>query len=243
MNMKKLLALMLALVMVFSLAACAKDSDDDDKDEKETTEESTKPEAETKDDDGEKEDAPAAENSADDYIAAFEKLIKTPTTKNYAKLAGGSLASDELYAYMLDYLAFQGMAESDYDAQLDEMYVDGSLDADTLRAMDETEIADAQDSLDTVIGEFKQMVDDIDSITDEDIQGIVADGEYTEEEITKLLADLRDSLEDLIDKLDGAEITEGFFITATIDGEAYDGYALFVGDEWFSDDLFYMSAY
>ena len=92
--MKKLLALLLALAMVFSLAACAsRKDDDDDDDEDEKTEESAKP---TEDEDDEDEDV-VVETKFDYkvFLQAMDDFIEAPTMRKLCYFEGGTLAGDE----------------------------------------------------------------------------------------------------------------------------------------------------
>lgn len=70
--MKKLLALLLALVMVLSLfAACGSSVDDDEDDKKESTSEEKKEEEKEEEEEEEKEEEPAKKDDAEDAVAAY----------------------------------------------------------------------------------------------------------------------------------------------------------------------------
>ncbi len=236
MKLKKLLALLLALVMVFSLAACgSSDRDDEDKKEEEKTEESAKPE-DTGDKGDKKDDAPAAKLDYTLLVDAYEDVCSNPTLKGFATLAGGTLFYDEMYKRFLGQLEREGMTEDELFGQARVATVTDS----SAEALSADEIAAYQDKLAKLAAMAQDELDSINAMTEEDLQELADERGITLDEAKQLVADVIDSLTSLIDKLDGTKIDAAQRVTITLeseDGESISSDPCFFvcGDKWFTD--------
>ena len=102
--MKKLLAILLALTMVMSLAACGSDSKDEDKDDKKTE----AADSVDKEDNDEDNKADASRKALDDYIAVaceydedlYESVVPDEIWEYYAEM--NDMTKDEFIEYSYD---------------------------------------------------------------------------------------------------------------------------------------------
>ena len=247
--MKKLLALLLALVMVFSLAACAKDSGDDDKDEKEATEESAAPEKEDKEDkaetDEDKDSKPASKGDYNELVDVMNDFAKSPSLKAIAKISGGTLVGEELYDFMATYFGLVGLSDDDLVEMLSADMPDLSdqqVTGAAAEALTADEIADAQAQLEDYCDSLEEMIAEIeaemDGNSDADWQDAADQLGKTVDEVKAFYNDVLDALQGMFDKLDGAEITEGYRVAAEGRDDSEPICMYFVGSEWFTEGLF-----
>ena len=248
MNLKKFWALLLALVMVFSLAACASsDKDDADDDDDEKTEESAKPEdaSDKEDKDDEKDDAPASKLDYSVLVDEFEDFLSDPSLKGFSTLAGGSLAGDAMNDYLAASLDTMGMSEDDFISQTKDSLGNVKVADSTAEALSADEIADYQSDLEDAVAEYQSMIDDINAMTEEEWQELADQLSVSLDEAKQIGADMVDSLTALVDALDGVEIEDAQRVVITLENEEGETdeqeFYFFTADgKWFSDGLLSM---
>ena len=244
--MKKLIALLLALVMVLSLAACAKDDADDDDEKEEKTEQTAKPEKDDKEDkDDEKDDAPASKLDYSVLVDEFEDFLSDPSLKGFSTLAGGSLAGDAMNDYLAASLDTMGMSEDDFISQTKDSLGNVKVADSTAEALSADEIADYQSDLEDAVAEYQSMIDDINAMTEEEWQELADQLSVSLDEAKQIGADMVDSLTDLVDALDGVEIEDAQRVVITLENEEGETdeqeFYFFTADgKWFSDGLLSM---
>ena len=246
MKLKKLLALLLALAMVFSLAACAgKDADDDDDDDEKTEQTSKKDDEEDDEDDGKKDD----KGGKLDYTAlvdAFEDFTGSPSMKGFATLAGGDLAGDEMYSFLKAYMTLMGMTEEDFVEMAGGEYEGTKVTNSSAEPLTEEELADYQADLDGVAQGFRDMIEDVKGTTDEDWAEIAEQFGLSVEDAKAFGEDIVSALEDLIAATDGLQIEDAQHVTLSVEdaegnADDVDFYFFTANGKWFSDGLFEMS--
>ena len=246
MKLKKLLALLLALAMVFSLAACAgKDADDDDDDDEKTEQTSKKDDEEDDEDNGKKDD----KGGKLDYTAlvdAFEDFTGSPSMKGFATLAGGDLAGDAMYEFLQAYMALVGMSEDDFVDMAAADYENVSVTDSSAEPLTEDELAEYQAEADEVAAGFKSMIEDVTGTTDEEWEEIASQFGMSADEAKALGEDIVSALEDLIAATDGLQIEDAQHVTLSVEdaegnADDVDFYFFTANGKWFSDGLFEMS--
>ena len=224
---KRLLSLLLALVMMFSLAACGS-SGRDDADEKEET---------------------------PDYNAlvdALEDALQNPGLKSLGKALGGTLAGDAAADYMKVYGMTSGMDEDD----IAEAFLGSGRDVEVQDAetedLDEEEIAFYQDRVDELAGELRESIELCEGWSDAELvewatyqksgRAEADEKDVSVDEARKLRDDVVDAVQALLDAIDGAKIDAAQRVTITFedaDGETIEieGCFFLSDGKWFSDLL------
>lgn len=254
---KRLLSLLLALVMVFSLAACGSSDRDDADKEDEKAEESAKPEdTGDKEDKEDKEDTEDDKEEAPDYNAlvdALEDVYKNPDLQSLGKGYGGTLAGDAAADYMKAYFYITGGMDED---DIAESYLRSSRNLEiqdvTVEDLDEEEIAFYQDRVDELAGELRESLEIFEGWSDAELvewatnwksRWVVADEEdMSLDEAKKMRDDVVSAIRALNDAIDGARIDAAQRVTITVadaDGETDDTecYFFLSDGKWFSDIL------
>lgn len=236
--MKKLLALLLALAMMFSLAACASKDDDDDEDEDdERTEETAKPE---------KDDEDEAVDALYDYgvfLDAMRDFMEDPSVRKLCFFEAGTLAGDELYAFLHDFLEAIGASEDDYLAQIMSDIPEGiTMEMTEQKPLTEDELEDVEDDLEEIrdaVGKVMDYLDDLmENGTDEQWQAEAQGMNMTVDEAKAFLPKYRDLFQDLYDAMD-AELDEGCEVTIERSNDTTDVYGVYITKDgkWFSELL------
>ena len=214
--MKKLLALLLALAMVFSLAACAsKKDDDDDDDDDEKTEETAKP---ADDDDDEDEDV-VVETKFDYkvFLQAMNDFIEAPTMSKLCYFEGGTLAGDELYDFLKFFIGVIGASEDDYLANVTGQIPEGlTIEEKGAEELSASELDDVQSELDKTHESLEKVEDYLEDLiengSDEQWESEAAGLNMTVDEAKEIMPEYLDLISALCDAVDG-DVTEGFAVT------------------------------
>ena len=259
MKLKKLLALILALVMVFSLAACAAKDKDDEK-EGEKTEQTDKKDDAEEDKDDEKEDEKTEQTdkkddaeedkddkepapAAKDYTAlvdCFKSFAANPSMKGFAELAGGDLAGDAMYEFLQAYMALVGMSEDDFVDMAAADYENVSVTDSSAEPLTEDELAEYQAEADEVAAGFRSMIEDVTGTTDEEWEEIASQFGMSADEAKALGEDIVSALQKLVDLTENLKIDEGQRVTIVTD-QGEEEFCFFLsGGKWFSDGLMEM---
>ena len=237
MKLKKLLALLLALVMVFSLAACAsKDKDDADEKEDEKTEQTDKKDDAEEDKDEDKQEAPAKA----DYHTLVDAMLAfadDPTSKTLGYAAGGTVGGEEMEAFLDFFLEMAGTTVADLVPALEV----GDFEDSGAEPLDEAALKEAQEQLDSMVADWTDMRDSLKeesaAAADADWEEIAASLEMSVDEAKAFIEDMVGVLDDLIAAFGGQTITEGYAIKHETD----DIKMYLCGDKWFSELLFKFS--
>ena len=235
MKLKKLLALLLALVMVFSLAACAsKDKDDADEKEDEKTEQTDKKDDAEEEDKDDKEPAPAAKPDYHALVDAMLAFVKDPTSETMGYAAGGTVGGEEVEAFLDFVLEMEGATIEDVFPATEV----GDFEDPGAEPLDEAALKEAQEQLDGMVADWTDMRDSLKeesaAAADADWEEIAASLEMSVDEAKAFINDMLGVLDDLIAAFDGQTITEGY----SVKGETNEMEMYFCGDKWFSELLF-----
>ena len=238
--MKKLLAFLLALAMVFSLAACGGGKDDGGKDGGS----SAAAEADTLD------DSKAENGDATIGVDAVEQYVGARSLKHWAKLAGGGLCADEVYNFLKAYVDFEFMEE---DELISRSYMINSFGEDgSLKEYEEYEVSESmqkgyQDDLDRFLeyldGEIEAFEAGIEEMSDEDWASRAEYHDMSAAEYQKLATTLLDAAKALRDAVKDASVADGTGYTLFIEnGDTDDTFLdVFLNDgAWFTSELFHL---
>lgn len=229
--MKKLIALLLALVMVLSLAACAKDDADDDDEKEEKTEQTAKPEKEDKedkDDEDEDKDAEASELDldddciayAEDYADFLEALPEMDTAKfmrfaapameykDFTELIQGfydmGVYTEEQFLSEMTVTEASKMLTDDYgdDYRVETVVQEAA-------ALTSTQMSDLEDSIAEIRAGYEKLAASGDGATEADWEAMAAEDGVsveTEKRLIELCGLIAEELGDL-------KVTEGYQLT------------------------------
>lgn len=252
MKLKKLLSLLLALTMIFSLAACAgSDSKDDDEDDEETV--STD------------KDEPGKDSKKDpDYqyvLDAVKELSADESLEAACGVLGGKVLGDELY----DLIKTEADAELiDPSSILEEIAGEVGVTTGTPceitvneeTALDDAEIEDYQDHIAELAESFDeastslsdlhdQLLEQVKNFTEDEMaqldEQFLGQFNMTFDEYLELFESLAKSVDDIAAKLKTAKVKAGCTVSVTIedeDGESDEEYVLLnIDGDWTHDML------
>lgn len=235
--MKKWISLLLALMMVLSLAAC---SGGGDSAEKSDASGSSAKDVDTLD------DAKAEDGDYTIAVDAVQQLIDAPSLKHYARLAGGKLCADEVYDVLAAYMKLTSGTE---DTMLMNAYLYSSTEGSKITdstgdAADEfvlrgyqSDLERFQDTLDRKIDNFSDFMDEQESESWADYEG----SDLSPEEAQQAAQELLDALNALRDVVKGISFDEANMIELSLEGGDKDEvtFGLMLNDgAWFTDELF-----
>lgn len=181
---------------------------------------------------------------------AMEDVIKNPSVETFGTMIGGTLVGDEIGTFISSYFSLLGMGD---DEIIDALA--GDLEGATVKQkeavqLEDDEIKDYQDQLKDAVDSYKDMLstieDELADTSDDEWESQAEMFGKSADELKALYNDIRDSLEKIINTLDGAEISEGYRVTVeTTDSEGQtesEDICIFnVDGKWFSEALFDMS--
>ena len=240
MKLKKLLALLLALAMVFSLAACAGKDNDDDDDDDEKTEQSSK-----KDDEDDEKDYEAP-------LRAVVDFVKDPTLEKCMLLAGGDFVGEELTEFMnLFAMLNDGDLSGIEDEMLSEMGLEGveslKYTVKDKTAFTDEELEEYRQKLSDMADSFEEyasMGDMLAEMTDADWEGVAESLNMSVDQTKDFMNRFVAVCTNLHEKLSTADLSEAYAleVESDMDGETQDETinVFCINGDWISDALFEM---